>query len=124
MRINRLETSTDLVSLSLRSTSDKDPLQKARAAFIASQYEPVFGAWFAYVRSDGGKDQKEFGDFIQALKNFTEKYLPDEYVDRKGFNTADILMGPMIVSISTPMISFVFERAKLTGINVCRIRRK
>ncbi|KAG7535913.1 hypothetical protein FFLO_03584 [Filobasidium floriforme] len=80
--------------------ADKDPLQKARAAFVASQYEPVFGAWFAYVRSDGGKDQKEFGDFIQALKDFTEKYLPDEYVESKGFNTADILMGPMITQMN------------------------
>ena len=75
-------------------------MQRARAAFVASQYEPVFGAWFAYVRSDGGKDKKEFDDFISALKTFTDKYLPDEYVNSKEYNTADIMMGPMIVSHS------------------------
>lgn len=40
-------------------------------------------------------------------------------MDTKEFNTADILMGPMIVSVSTPMISFVLGLLKLTMLAVC-----
>jgi hypothetical protein len=78
---------------------DKNPLDRARAAYIATLYDPAFSAWFGYAKSPGGKAVKEFDVLLSALRTFA-KNLPKEYADTKEYNTADILLGPMIVSIS------------------------
>jgi hypothetical protein len=86
-----------ICSLSIRHSLDKNPLDRARAAYIATLYDPVFSAWFGYAKSSGGKDVKEFDALLSALRTFA-KNLPEEYASREDYNTADILLGPMIVS--------------------------
>lgn len=79
--------------------SANNPLERARASYIAEQFQSnVWTPWHNYTLSDGGKDDPEFIKTFEGIKNFQENYLPESYLDDAQYNTADILIAPILVS--------------------------